>query len=1186
MSASLDAEASSERLDQLLVGQQHTRGVAFLAQDSPTNNTAAGGGAWAAPPDVDELLLNADDLPPDLELANANVVAKAFGLSPARLAKVPGADELEQADARALQLALWPATGDFFVDQLLEEDTRLEKALDFPQREELRRHFTDHVRARGPLSVLRVGKQPYGLLPATSFADWQPGGEGERAILAGVHARLADLRPFWEAGLPYVPRVGAWDESLEDPLDLPRPERDLVRSLSVAPVSRAIYARGVRGAANACFTNVLAEVPEPCGDTPEARFARIVNAALGLGYQPVITHHQNEAGQPPRLWLPLVRPLGLDDAAAVTELSNFLEAAINEYAGVLLVVEEQQARTLLEAMLRHVANLEYARAAAQRGAFEGAFATPDLFSPEVIVAHTEPAAVSAFQLDAAVTIKALTPGAALFTPIPEAEGQPALAVIKADHALLGDDIRAAADGDGLILDVVDLLTRERPWSTRLTEIDAALQYLARRVRELGAESFPVLERLLGESLDLVSHRLDAWITSLATQRLEAMRKGKTTGVQLGAYGWVEDLHPRDEKGRSDGSILAPSLPQATTAAILRSGALSHPAGNEVFAVDLSSRRMRVAMAILDGVRAGQPIGALLGYRLERRLHESRERPNGPELDWAIAPLREIAPLRTAHNEGTGAQDFIAAHDVVDGAALVEREDRDTIERLEAKMGPAWDEGKQPAIEEALEELRRDVDAVADLLLAESVHQLANGNPDRAGATLATLAAGGQPPPRPQILDTPRPGTPVTHRLLIVVPENAPPAAGWDTPKRRDRPRAQAEPQLDAWAGHLLGPPDRVRVLIEWKVGEGAVATTEHPLSLEDECALDVLALAAGNALAAAVLSRVRERPQGVPAEAVPSVAGGRDPAWDRSLVSLDELSAIARAAAAALATARPAAPADFGPAHTPASAGDGQDLLDRAKNARDGLQTAAADAGTKLEEPAPTETALQDALAKLGEFGLGPPVSRDSLVGDALRDQLTAAVSAAESRLAAVPAEPLNASHSAAVLEAVFGSGFTAADLIALPDAPAVTASLGPGLERGDPDLDPVRTWLERAATIRPAAGRLADALLYSEAAGVSSDWTLKAGQTPFAEGDRWVGADGHPEEPTPATGLVLHCPEGGLLTGRVAAVVVDLWTELIPTRRQTAGVALHFDAPGARPPHAILLAVPPPAGRSGHWTR
>ena len=139
-----------------------------MAQDSPTNNTAAGGGAWAAPPDVDELLLNADDLPPNLESPQMRMWSRRHSASrrPA-LAKVPGADSFEQADARALQLGLWPATGDFFVEQLLEEDTRLEKALDFPQREELRRHFTDHVRARGPLPVLRVGKQPYGLLPAS-----------------------------------------------------------------------------------------------------------------------------------------------------------------------------------------------------------------------------------------------------------------------------------------------------------------------------------------------------------------------------------------------------------------------------------------------------------------------------------------------------------------------------------------------------------------------------------------------------------------------------------------------------------------------------------------------------------------------------------------------------------------------------------------------------------------------------------------------------------------------------------------------------------------------------------------------------------------------------------------------------------------------------------------------------------
>ena len=40
------------------------------------------------------------------------------------------------------------------------------------------------------------------------------------------------------------------------------------------------------------------------------------------------------------------------------------------------------------------------------------------------------------------------------------------------------------------------------------------------------------------------------------------------------------------------------------------------------AVDLSSQRVRLAMGIIEGMRVGQSLGALLGYRFERHLHDA------------------------------------------------------------------------------------------------------------------------------------------------------------------------------------------------------------------------------------------------------------------------------------------------------------------------------------------------------------------------------------------------------------------------------------------------------------------------------------------------------------------------------------------------------------------------------------
>jgi hypothetical protein len=40
--------------------------------------------------------------------------------------------------------------------------------------------------------------------------------------------------------------------------------------------------------------------------------------------------------------------------------------------------------------------------------------------------------------------------------------------------------------------------------------------------------------------------------------------------------------------------------------------------------------------------------------------------------------------------------------------------------------------------------------------------------------------------------------------------------------------------------------------------------------------------------------------------------------------------------------------------------------------------------------------------------------------------------------------------------------------------------------------------------------------------------------------------------------------------------LVIDEWTETIPSATETTGLAFHYDAPSAEAPQVILLAVPP----------
>ena len=175
--------------------------------------------------------------------------------------------------------------------------------------------------------------------------------------------------------------------------------------------------------------------------------------------------------------------------------------------------------------------------------------------------------------------------------------------------------------------------------------------------QLESQSVAALQFLLAEILDIASYRADAWATSLATKRLKALRQNTPAGLRLGGYGWLEDLRPGEPlrqvpppagdtgplyaSDRNKGFVQAPSLAQAATAAVLRSGYLSHKEDSEgdPLAVDLSSERVHRAQWVLEGVRQGQSLGALLGYRFERGLHD-----NG--LDRFIFPFRALAGLKS------------------------------------------------------------------------------------------------------------------------------------------------------------------------------------------------------------------------------------------------------------------------------------------------------------------------------------------------------------------------------------------------------------------------------------------------------------------------------------------------------------------------------------------------------------
>ena len=592
--ATLDADASAERLAELLDAHHYTDGLALAPLGTPTNNTAdqpAGDGSRSI--DHDASFATERGVPgfrPN-DGTDGDLATRALGVSASVLAHVAHSGGTEQGEAGHMHTALWPATWGYFIQHIV-------GGVDDETTAHARRHFIDHVRGHGPLPTLRIGTQPYGLLPVTPLERWEPVDGDDHD--GGIVELLRAVRPRWRAAVAHVPR-------LRDGLRAPG---DLLGVLGMRATSSSYGGRPVFDREH--VSHLVA------GGDPRGLADKI---AHGLRVAPEMLRTLGITGEPRLATLALSRhafPLSetlVPSTARAREVLTWLRDATCDDIRRETGIETET--SLLYLLLRHAVMLGHATAAWRILRDEG------VVGDDIVV---EPALVDA------------APGSGT-----------------GDTPTLGRFLDREADaidtgpiGQHL---APDGAATDHPAAAELAELRDSLTHLA----NLPATA---LARAVSETLDVCSHRLDAWATSLANRRLGRLRDRRAEGIHVGGYGWVEDLRPAPPPTRVEvpadeddpipvstangGYVHAPSIDHAATAAILRSGHLSHPGDDEnaaagPFAVDLSSRRVRLAHSLLDGIRDGQPLAALLGYRFERELHERG-------LDAFVEPFRRLAPL--------------------------------------------------------------------------------------------------------------------------------------------------------------------------------------------------------------------------------------------------------------------------------------------------------------------------------------------------------------------------------------------------------------------------------------------------------------------------------------------------------------------------------------------------------------
>ena len=842
--------ALEEMLHHHAVGRS---GLTLVPQGTPTHNTSGKGTGYTRLDNADQSFDDRKNAPlftstsDPMQKRDGQWLAELLDIDPNLLTGVHASGGTDQMCARAMQRAVWPATLGYWMDKMLApvfSDAAVANTRWF---------YTHFVSGCGPVPAIRIGGQPYGILPTTAFSRirwlderslFRP--DPQLAFLRELFTILRAVDADWTTMAANAAYVGK-DNDTRDAHQL------LLDVVGLHPSSVEFYSRYAESLSQLANTvNLWGFGP----DFVQALVAAVVQAPAvalqaRLGYngpQPdILQHFFFEAAN--RITEVIDdRPLSETDpirtyASGDRNYIQWLIDAANQSLDAVRLEEnfinDATPQALLYLYLRHALMLGYYDASYELHKSAGILTAVQLaaMKPEPRFVHVA---------DAAAGAASESRFAALYKTEPLITGSPTLRV-----------------GDYITRHLAFLIQTQG-----LREQLAALAVLA-------DAPTAQLERAFTEHIDTCSYRFDAWLLGIVNYQLQQMRYGggpaprnggdqaPQTGVYLGCYGWVENLRPDSTRlvtpnipsdvapsftgtppilqdPANGGYVHAPALTHARTAAVLRSGYLANasPANPQTMKVNLSSDRVRLALSLLEGVRNGQSLGALLGYRFERELHDDYALT---QVDSFIYPLRKSFPLVADALGPTKTPadvpiEAIEARNVIDGRKLVTY--LNTSNQTTYPFGltglPAADATATQAISDAANHLRDVYDAISDLALAEGVHQAVQGNFERIGATLKAYSSGNFPPD-PEVVQTGPAGNALTHRVAVHFP------VGLAAPANAT-PRARAEPALDAFVGSLLPPLDQIGCVVSWTDPSGAARTQDVTLADLALRPIDVLAL--------------------------------------------------------------------------------------------------------------------------------------------------------------------------------------------------------------------------------------------------------------------------------------------------------------------------------------------------------
>lgn len=990
-----------------------------------------------------------------------------------------------------------------------------------------------HVRPEGPLPPIRIAGQPYGLLPTSAFSSWQLA--AEEGTLAQFEKRLKPhllrFRAQWASiARAHGTAVGANARALldligRDALSTDYASRffmpvDLIASLlsSVGPVDPARFDDFVRMTFRPLY-DVLRREPN---EQPGIRQVMAIGDYGSLQIPLVV----------PKRWPHWFYAENPDGSLRLDHEGNPAPNMTPEkgFARLLaILLQNGHDHTQVEELLRNV--------------------LPDSLLFRLLMQSCMLSCAAVTQVNAGPTAPILEPFVGDTSQLTQLDQLSRSYSPAAPHDHAAGEVRHAV-ARGIERLMKSLL--EEPLSP------APLQQI---------------ERAFRATLDTAMYRMDPWLTAFATRRLEYLRTRGEARFRLGAYGWVEGPIMGKPGPTSGGLLHAPSHAQALTGVILRDAfiteALETPApadGRNLWNMNLESRRIREAVELADEVRLGSHIFEALGRRIERVLADVFMNVMAAPVDV----LRRAFPLRAGQpDRGVVCHGPMAIEFFLDGApapASASVADQAALLTLRASMNES-DRARIALLRDAL-------DAYGDLLVAEAVHQVVQGRSDVAGAAM-DAAAGLASPPTLSFAETNLSAEGMNTAVIAAIPFSAP----LSTSDSATPPTRIADNSMPGALELLFGAAGTWRWEAMTSAGPNISSLADVGLDPIDASILlpgqleDLFRerLGVGDDVVLTGSGPVRHRQARAFVKAL-----GNQPLLLRDVVAGNE------------------APADVAITRT-LDAATLAELRARYSTLRLAAQAMIDELAAAVD--ANNAAALEQALFRAMRWGIIPTGTRSeqNAMFAAMFDHIAPADEqvlprlaenarlALEARLEAAPPTDTTEPLGRCIAELAAPEGQLA--ILSRCSTAALTQKSALDVAAEDETLD--EDWLPLLASVRPQLARLEALQLEALTARPGAAFTT-LGTWTSAPGDHWMtSALAALEIQRAAPGghdLRLRLPRfvaaytcGNAWQGADVAVgLIDSWAEAVPRTRQTTTAAFGFNAPAARAPQAILIAVPP----------